>query len=222
MNFRAIYDYLSLYKDIDNNGKQFEKLCYSIAGEPYYSIRLCPTMTLGQILSNPDELMRVRAENFTKKGLDLGVVVCYYGDNRPDEIRKLFSLFLPRDIGVDGGVTNSVIRYNDDGAYVNAQGEFSPLYNCMANMIAKDAVFLFSTFKEWEDIARYMIHLSLEFWYGNAKENVPKFIARYDELKEGIAKLAKDGKIDSTKALKYVSDVERAERKTRQWQKGSR
>ena len=198
-------------------------LALSMAGEPYHSKRECPSMTLGQILANPDDLLRQRVENFKKKGLDLNVVDAYYGENRPEEKKRLFDWFLPINLELDGSLKSQVVKYRDDGHYINNEGKFSLLYNTVANTMAGDLVRLYNTFMTSDDIARFMIHLHYEFYYASDKEILSRFNERYEFLMNDLQNLCTDGsKIDSTRAFKRIYDKERAERKARASKKGER
>ena len=172
---------------------------------------------------NPDDLLRQRVENFKKKGLDLKVVVAYYGENRPEEMKRLFDWFLPMGLELDGSLKSKEVKYRDDGHYINDKGEFSLLYNTVENTMARDLVRLYNTFKTSDDIARFMIHLHYEFYYVSDKEIVSRFNDRYEFLMNELQNLCTDGaKIDSTQAFKRIYDMERAERKARASKKETR
>ena len=217
---KAMADAITYYTPNDTNALM---LAYSIAGEPYHSKRMCPSMTLGQILNNPDELLRRRVDNFQKNGLSLEVVVCYYSENRPDELKRLFDWFLPVDLELDGSLKGKIVKYRDDGWYVNNDGKFSVLNNTVENTMAKDLKRLYSTFQTTDDIARFMVHLYYEFHYVSDEELKRKFTERYEFLMNDLQNLCVEGrKIDSTRAFKRIEDFERAERKARAMQKGKR
>ena len=223
MGLRALGETLTYYMPKDAIGTNAQTLAWSIAGEPYYSKRMCPSMTLGQILMNPDDLLRQRVKNFKNKGLDLNVVVTYYCENRPEEMKRLFDWFLPIDLELDGSLKSPKVKYRDDGHYINDKGEFSLLYNTVENTMSRDLVRLYNTFKTSDDIARFMIHLHYEFYYASDKEIVSRFNERYEFLMNDLQNLCTDGsKIDSTRAFKRIDDMERAERKARALKKGTR
>ena len=223
LRLRALGNALTYYIPNDAIGANALTLALSIAGEPYYSKRMCPSMTLGQILMNPDDLLRQRVENFKKKGLDLKVVVAYYGENRPEEMKRLFDWFLPMGLELDGSLKSKEVKYRDDGHYINDKGEFSLLYNTVANTMAEDLVRLYNTFKTSDDIARFMIHLHYEFYYASDKEILSGFKKRYEFIMNDLQNLCTDGsKIDSTRAFKRIYDKERAERKAKASKEGER
>ena len=151
-------------------------------------------MTLGQILNNPDELLRRRVDNFQKNGLSLEVVVCYYSENRPDELKRLFDWFLPVDLELDGSLKGKIVKYRDDGWYVNNDGKFSVLNNTVENTMAKDLKRLYSTFQTTDDIARFMVHLYYEFHYVSDKELKRKFTERYEFLMNDLQNLCVEGR----------------------------
>ena len=222
LRLKTIGDTLTYYIPNYAIGTNAQTLAWSFAGEPYYSKRMCPSMTLGQILRNPDDLLRQRVENFKKKGLDLNVVA-YYGENRPEELKRLFDWFLPIDLELDGSLKSQVVKYRDDGHYINNKGRFSLLYNTVANTMARDLIRLYNTFKTSDDIARFMVHLHYEFYYVSDKEIVSRFNDRYEFLMNELQNLCTDGaKIDSTQAFKRIYDMERAERKARSSKKETR
>lgn len=222
LRLKTIGDTLTYYIPNYAIGTNAQTLAWSFAGEPYYSKRMCPSMTLGQILRNPDDLLRQRVENFKKKGLDLNVVA-YYGENRPEELKRLFDWFLPIDLELDGSLKSQVVKYRDDGHYINNKGRFSLLYNTVANTMARDLTRLYNTFKTSDDIARFMVHLHYEFYYVSDKEIVSRFNDRYEFLMNELQNLCTDGaKIDSTQAFKRIYDMERAERKARSSKKETR
>ena len=223
MRLRTLGKTLTYYVPNNAMGTNAQALAWSIAGEPYYSKRMCPSMTLGQILMNPDDLLRLRIENFKKKGLDLNVVVAYYGENRPEEMKRLFDWFLPINLELDGSLKSQEVKYRDDGHYINYEGKFSLLYNMVANTMARDLVRLYNTFKTSDDIARFMVHLHYEFYYASDKEILSRFKERYEFLMNDLQNLCVDGsKIDSTRAFKRIYDMERAERKARASKEGKR
>ena len=222
LRLKTIGDTLTYYIPNYAIGTNAQTLAWSFAGEPYYSKRMCPSMTLGQILRNPDDLLRQRVENFKKKGLDLNVVA-YYGENRPEELKRLFDWFLPIDLELDGSLKSQVVKYRDDGHYINNKGRFSLLYNTVANTMARDLTRLYNTFKTSDDIARFMVHLHYELYYVSDKEIVSRFNDRYEFLMNELQNLCTDGaKIDSTQAFKRIYDMERAERKARSSKKETR
>ena len=223
LRLRALGNALTYYIPNDAIGTNAQTLAWSFAGEPYYSKRMCPSMTLGQILMNPDDLLRQRVENFKKKGLDLKVVVAYYGENRPEEMKRLFDWFLPMGLELDGSLKSKEVKYRDDGHYINDKGEFSLLYNTVANTMARDLVRLYNTFETSDDIARFMFHLHYEFYYASDKEIVSRFNERYEFLMDDLQNLCTAGsKIDSTRAFKRIYDKERAERKAKASKEGER
>lgn len=223
LRLKTIGDTLTYYIPNDAIGTNAQTLAWSVGGEPYYSKRMCPSMTLGQILMKPDDLLCQRIENFKKKGLDLEVVAAYYGENRPEELKRLFDWFLPIDLELDGSLKGQVVKYRDAGHYINNEGRFSLLYNTVANTMARDLIRLYNTFKTSDDIARFMVHLHYEFYYVSDKEIVSRFNDWYEFLMNELQNLCTDGaKIDSTQAFKRIDDMERVERKARSSKKETR
>ena len=172
---------------------------------------------------HPDDVLLQRAKNFQKKGLTIEVAVAYYGENRPDEVKRLFDWFLPKDLELDGSLKSQEVKYRDDGHYINHEGKFSLLYNTVANTMAGDLLRLYNTFKTSDDIARFMIHLHYEFYYASDKEILSGFKKRYEFIMNDLQDLCTDGsKIDSTRAFKRIYDKERAERKAKASKEGER
>lgn len=220
---RAMGDTVAYFLPEDGLVTNAQILAWSIAGEPYYSKRMCPSMTLGQILTDQGRLIRRQAENFKKKGLSIEVVAVYYGENSSEELKRLFDWFLPIGLELDGSLKGEEVRYRDDGRYFSNKGEFSLLFNTIANTMGKDLLRLYNTFKTTDDIARFMVHIYYDFLYTPDEEIVSKFNERYEFLMKDLQSICVGGqKIDSTQAFKRISDVERAERKAQASKQGRR